>query len=86
MFGVVVALNVYNWQNRTCSMKRGVGSGGIGSGIAVLTSQCSACLSLATLFLPVAAVGTLSLYNTVFNFISIGILLFAIHLLGGFRP
>jgi len=85
LFGIVVALNVHNWKNPTCSIKKGIGSGGVGSTIAILTSQCSACLSIASLFLPVAAVGALTVYNTIFNFISIAILLIAIYLLGGFK-
>jgi len=85
LFGVVVSLNIYNWKHRTCSVKGGIGSGSVGSILAIFTSQCSACVSLATLFLPVAAVGALSLYSTAFNFISIGILLLAIYMTGGFR-
>ena len=85
LFGIVLSLNIHNWKSRTCSVKGSAGAGGIGSTIAILTSQCSACLSIASLFLPVAAVGALTVYNTIFNFISIAILLLAIYLLGGFK-
>jgi hypothetical protein len=85
LFGVVVSLSVYNWKNKTCSIKGSVGSGGFGSLLALFTSQCSACLSLASLILPISAVGALTIYNTVFNFISVGLLVIAVHLLGGFK-
>ena len=85
LFGVVVSLIIYNWQNRTCDIKGSLGSGGFGSLLTIFTSQCSACISLASLFLPGVAVGALSIYNTIFNFISIGILLLSIFLMGGFK-
>ena len=85
LFGIVVALSIHNWKNRTCSVKGSLGSGSFGSLIGIFTSQCSACLSLASVFLPTTAVAALTVYNTVFNFISIAILLLAIHLMGGFR-
>lgn len=72
LFGVVVALNIHNWKSRACSMKGSVGSGGFGSMLAIFTSQCSACISIAGLFLPIAAVGALTLFNT--------LLIFSIHL------
>jgi uncharacterized membrane protein YqaE (UPF0057 family) len=85
LFGLVVSLSIYNWKNRTCSIKGGVGSGGAASLLGIFTSQCSACLSLASLFLPITAVGALAVYNTVFNFISIGVLLLSLYMMGGFK-
>jgi len=85
LFGMVVGLNAYNWKNRTCSLKGSAGTSGLGGMLAIFTSQCSACLSLASLVLPTVAVGALTLYNTAFNFLSISILVIAIYLLGGFR-
>ena len=85
LFGIVLSLGIYNWRNKTCGIKNSMGSGGFGSLLGIFTSQCSACLSLASLFLPTAAVAALTVYNTFFNFISIAILLLAIHLMGGFR-
>lgn len=85
LFGLVTSLIIYNWQHRTCSIKKSLGSGSLGSLLAIFTSQCSACLSLGTLFLPAAAVTSLSIYSTLFNFISIGALLLSIYLMGGFK-
>ena len=85
LFGLVVSLSIYNWQTRTCSVKGSIGSGGVGGVIGIFTSQCSACISLASLFLPTAAVGALAVYSTAFNFVSIGFLVLAIYLMGGFR-
>ena len=85
LFGLVVSLNIYNWKNKTCSIRGSTGSLGLGSILAIFTSQCSACVSLATLFLPLSAISLLVKYNTFFNLISIGILLFSIYLVGGFK-
>lgn len=85
LFGMVVSLNIYNWKNRTCNIKGSSGSASLGSILAIFTSQCSACISLATLFLPISAVSLLAKYNTMLNLISIGILLLAIYLVGGFK-
>lgn len=85
LFGVVISLSLYNWQHKTCSVKGSVSSGGFASVLGIATSQCSACLSLASLFLPISAVGLLTQFNWVFNIISIGILLFSIRLMGGFK-
>lgn len=83
LFGVVVSYSIYSWKHKKCGVKS-LGSGGFGSIVAMLTSQCSACLSLASLFLPAAAVSAFFVYNTLFNFISIGALLLSIYLMGGF--
>ena len=85
LFGLVVSINIYNLKNRTCSIKGSSGSASFGSILAIFTSQCSACVSLATLFLPISAVGLLVKYNTLINLISIGILLLSIYLVGGFK-
>lgn len=85
LFGLVVSINIYNWKNKTCSIKGSTGSLGFGSILAIFTSQCSACVSLATLFLPLSAISLLVKYNTLFNLISIGILLFSIYIVGGFK-
>lgn len=85
LFGVVVSLSIYNWENRTCNLKRGLGSGGFASILGIFTSQCSACLSLASLFLPTVAVGALTAYNKVFNAISVAMLIISIYLMGGFK-
>lgn len=84
LFGIVMSMIIYSWKNRTCGLKGSVGSGGVGSTLAVLTSQCSACISLASLFLPIGAVATFAVYNTALNFVSIGALLLAIYLMKGF--
>lgn len=85
LFGIVMSIIIYNWKNRKCNVKGSVGVGGAGGTLAILTSQCSACISLASLFLPIGAVATLAIYNTALNFVSIGALLLAIYLMKGFR-
>lgn len=85
LFGFVVSLSIYTWKHRTCSVKGSVGGGTFGSVLGIFTSQCSACVSLATLFLPAAAVSSLAVFNTVFNLITIGVFLLSIYLMGGFK-
>ncbi|MBI2668184.1 hypothetical protein HYX17_05460 [Candidatus Woesearchaeota archaeon] len=85
LFGLVISLNIYNFRNRACSIKGSSGSAGLGSILAVFIPQCGACVSLTTLFLPAAAAGILIRYNSIFNLISIGILLLAVYLVGGFK-
>ncbi len=84
LFGVSVSFSIYSWKNRACNIKA-ISSGSFGGTLAVLTSQCSACISLASFILPATAVTALALYNTMFNFVSISAILLAIHLMGGFR-
>lgn len=85
LFGITVSMGIYNWSNRTCSVTGSASTGSLGAFIGIITSQCSACLSLASLFLPTAAVGMLVVYNTLFNLLSIGALVFSIYLMNGFK-
>lgn len=85
LFGIVVSLVYHNYRKGTCNVRRGAGSGGAGSLLAILIPQCSACLSLAVLFLPIGAVAMFGTYSTVLNLISLGLLVLSIHLLGGFE-
>lgn len=84
-FGVVVSLGYYNYKNKTCDLKGSAGSGGIGSMIGVLIPQCSACISLLGAIFPTSIATVVAVNSTLFNFLSIGLLFFSIHLMGGFK-
>ncbi len=85
LFGIVVSFSIYNLTHKTCSIKTSTGSSSFGVGLAIFTSQCSACVSLVTLFLPVTAAGIFSVYSTAFNALSIAVLVLAIYLMRGFK-
>jgi len=48
-------------------------------------AQCPACASLGVLFLPVSVIGVLTQFGWLINLLGIGLLLFAINYLGGFK-
>ena len=89
LFGVTFSFQVYNWrQPKVCSVSQkrtGAGIGGGASFIGLLIAQCPACASLGALFLPVSAISFFTQFSMVLNVVSIGLLLFVINYLGGFK-
>jgi len=60
-------------------------SGGIGAVFGFFVGVCPACVGFAGLFLPVAIVSTLVIFGPFFILISIALMLFSIHINGGFK-
>jgi len=89
LFGITLSFQIYNWrQPKTCSINQkraGASVGGIASFVGLLVAQCPACASLGVLFLPFSAVTFLTEFSTALNLLSIGLLLFTINYLGGFK-
>lgn len=89
LFGITFSFQVYNWrQPKTCSIEqkvKGAGSTSIGTIGLFLVAQCPACASLGALFLPLSAVIFLAEYSWLINLAGIGLLLFTVYHLGGFK-
>jgi len=50
-----------------------------------MVAQCPACASLGVLFLPVSVIGVMTQYSWLINLVGIGVLLFTVNYLGGFK-
>ena len=89
LFGITFSFQVYTWlQPNVCSVSKkakGAGIGGIGTLGLFLVAQCPACASLGILLLPLSAVTFIARYSIVINLIGMGMLLFTINYLGGFK-
>lgn len=89
LFGVTLSFQIYNWrQPKVCTVSDKAKSGSVSSGatfVGLLVAQCPACASLGALFLPVSAVTFFTQFSFVINLVSIGLLLFVINYLGGFK-
>ncbi len=89
LFGITFSFQVYNWmQPKTCSVNQkagAAGSSGVGTLGLFLVAQCPACASLGSLFLPLSAITFLTEFSWLLNIIGIGLLLFTINYLGGFK-
>lgn len=89
LFGITLAYQIYVWrQPKVCSIKnkvKGAGASGAGTFGLFFVAQCPACASLGALFLPVSAITFLTKYSIPINLIGIGLLLFTLNYLGGFK-
>lgn len=89
IFGITFSFQVYNWlQPKTCTINQKVGaagSTGIGTTGLFLVAQCPACASLGSLFLPLSALTFLTEFSWLINLAGIGLLIFTINYLGGFK-
>lgn len=89
LFGAFVSYQIYVWKSpKTCPTHKKIissGSSGVGVITAFLTSQCAACLSLATLLLPISIVGFFITYNWVMNLLSIALILISLKHIGAFE-
>jgi len=85
LFGVTLAFQIYLRRQKVCDIK---GSAGTTSGATLATffvAQCPACASIGALILPASIFQIFIKYSPVINIISIGLLLFTLNYLGGFR-
>ena len=89
LFGITLSYQIYVWrQPKTCKISNKVGSAGASSSSVTgifLVAQCPACASLGTLFLPLSIITFLTKFSWLINLIGLGILLFTINYLGGFK-
>lgn len=89
LFGVTSSYQVFLWrQPKTCSVNKKIstaGTGGIGTFGIFLVAQCPACASLSALFLPISVLAFFSEFSWLINLVSIGLLLFTLNYLGGFK-
>ena len=89
LFGATLAFQIYTWRHPAgCALNvkaRGAGASGIGTLSLFIVSQCPACTSLGALFLPLSAVTFISKASVLINIVVIGLLLFTVYHLGGFR-
>ena len=92
MFGLLVALQVYNFQDKTCPTGKkatSTTSGGLGTILAILVPACPACLSFVTFLVPAAlalSVGSFFVkFGTLLLVLSILLMFLGIFLLGGFK-
>ncbi len=89
LFGATFSYQVFLWmQPKTCSVNKKIGAagtGGIGTFGIFLVAQCPACASLSALFLPISALAFLTEFSWAINLFGIGLLLFTINYLGGFK-
>lgn len=89
LFGIATAYQIYLWrQPRSCSI--GVKSGGVGASSAgtfgvFLVAQCPACASIAALFLPVSVTLFIGNFGWLITLVGIGMVVFTINYLGGFK-
>lgn len=86
LFGITLSFQIYNWrQPKTCNIKGSTGSTSAATVISLLVAQCPACASLGAFFLPFSILSFIGRFNILFDLLSIGLLLFTINYLGGFK-
>jgi|SRR3989338_5756876 len=89
LFGMTISYQVYMWrQPKACSVAqktKGAGASSAATIAAFFVAQCPACASLGAVLLPVGAVAFIAQAGTAINIISIALMLFTLHYLGGFR-
>lgn len=88
LFGTTLSFQVYSrTQPKTCRTdKKSVGASSSATVLSFFVAQCPACASLGALLLPSAVfVSVFVQLNSLFTLISIGLMLFTINYLGGFR-
>ncbi|HLC76637.1 MAG TPA: hypothetical protein VJH04_00365 [archaeon] len=86
LFGIAMSFQIYNWrQPKTCNIKGSAGSTSAATVISLLVAQCPACASLGALFLPFSVITFIGEFSVWITLASIGLLLFTINYLGGFK-
>ena len=86
LFGITLSYQVYlKQQPKTCSIAKTSSAGALGTFVSFFAVQCPACASIGVLFLPVSTIALLTVYSTLINLASIGLVLLTLYLLGGFK-
>ncbi|MFH1978077.1 MAG: hypothetical protein ABIJ92_02020 [Candidatus Aenigmatarchaeota archaeon] len=85
LFGAFVSFIIYRYRGpKVCDIKSTSG-GGIGAAFAFIVGVCPGCIGFAGLLLPIGVVSTLAIYGPIFLLLSIALMLFSIHMNGGFK-
>lgn len=86
LFGSALSYQIYLWrQPKICNVGKKSSPGAVGAIVSFFVVQCPACASIGALFLPISVIGFFTVYSTWINLASIGLVLFTIYILGGFR-
>ena len=87
VFGIMVALQVFNLKEcKTCKVNVKNSSGAFGGAIIGFAfGICPACVGLIGLILPLGVSVALNYYGWIFTTIAIALMLYTIHILGGFK-
>lgn len=84
LFGLFIVL-YFHAKNRCIDCKRDVKTGIGGTTLGFMLGVCPACFSLIGFLLPLGGSLFLTAYSPIFIAVSIGIILFSIHKMGGFK-
>lgn len=83
--GLYVGVYVYNKKVAPCCSLESAKTATSGSIIGILLGACPACIPVLAFFLPLSITIVLSRISLLFLFLSVGIMLFAIYRMNGFR-
>jgi len=83
LIGSYAALYVYMKESNTCKVNPKTGASA--SLVGILLGACPACIPALAFFLPLSLTVTLSYFSWIFLIASVGILLFAIYKMDGFK-
>jgi len=84
LFGMFIALYLYS-KNKCIDCKPGAKAGFGGSTLGFVLGVCPACFSFIGFLLPLSGSIFLTTYSPLFMLVAIGIILFSIHKMGGFK-
>lgn len=84
LFGMFISLYLYS-KNKCIDCKPGAKAGFGGSTLGFVLGVCPACFSFIGFLLPLSGSIFLTTYSPLFMLVAIGIILFSIHKMGGFR-
>jgi hypothetical protein len=84
LFGMFVVLYLYA-KNKCIDCKKDVKTGFGGTTLGFVVGVCPACFSFIGLLLPLGGSLFLTAYSPLFILVAIGIILFSIHKMGGFK-
>ncbi len=84
LFGMFIALYLYS-KNKCIDCKPGAKAGFGGSTLGFVLGVCPACFSFIGFLLPLSGSIFLTIYSPLFMLLAIGIILFSIHRMGGFK-
>ena len=89
LFGITMAYQIHLWREpKACPIGQkatGAGTSSVATVSSFLVSQCPACTSLGAALLPVGAATFLAQIGPYLNILSIGLMLFTLNYLGGFK-
>ena len=85
LFGMLVSLYIFAKNKCTDCGKKDVSAGFGGATLGFVLGICPACISFIGFLLPLGATIFLTAYAPIFTILSIALLIFSIHKLGGFK-